>query len=267
MPVHPLLQAKLFKARAVLLAERLDLRALEQAERLAEAPLMLPAGSGLVALFRYGAVVLFDVQPLEETIFLKQLEPMLHGAHGRRETETLEIRITADAREGMAQQTLLLKAADIPRLQLVADILAKSVVLAEYEARIGAAFDNVEPLAAGMQQAGRAVHGASELLRHMGEALLSQHRMVGRVQAGEKPEALWEHPELEGLFLRLEDEFEIRERELAIERKLDVIARTAELLHDLQHTRQSLRVEWYIVILIVIEILLTLYEMFIRHHL
>jgi uncharacterized Rmd1/YagE family protein len=36
-------------------------------------------------------------------------------------------------------------------------------------------------------------------------------------------------------------------------------------VQDLLSTRHSLRVEWYIVILIVFEILLTLYEMFIKH--
>ena len=90
--------------------------------------------------------------------------------------------------------------------------------------------------------------------------------MVGRVEVSEKPELLWEYPELEKLYVRLEDEFEIRERHLALERKLGIISRTAETLLDLLNNRRSLRVEWYIVLLIVAEILLTLYEMFFQAH-
>jgi uncharacterized Rmd1/YagE family protein len=90
--------------------------------------------------------------------------------------------------------------------------------------------------------------------------------MVGRVAVGEKPELLWDQPALEGLYLRLEDEFELRERQEALERKLGVISRTAETLLELIQSRHALRVEWYIVALIVAEVLLTLYEMFFRGH-
>jgi uncharacterized Rmd1/YagE family protein len=54
------------------------------------------------------------------------------------------------------------------------------------------------------------------------------------------------------------DRFEV------VESKLDLIGRTIQTAIDLIQSRRSLRVEWYIVILIVFEIALTLYEMFIR---
>ena len=44
----------------------------------------------------------------------------------------------------------------------------------------------------------------------------------------DKPEIIWEHPNLERLYLRLEDEFEIRERHLALERKLNLVSHTAQ---------------------------------------
>lgn len=85
--------------------------------------------------------------------------------------------------------------------------------------------------------------------------------MVGRAQIGDKPELLWDHPGLERLNALLEDEFEIRERLAALDRKLELVARTERSLVDLISTRHALRVEWYIVILIAFEIVLTLYAM------
>jgi len=85
--------------------------------------------------------------------------------------------------------------------------------------------------------------------------------MVGRVEVSEKPEILWDRPYLERLYLRLEDEYELRERHVALERKLDVVSRTAQTLIDLVRDRSGLRVEWYIVVLIILEICLTLYQM------
>jgi hypothetical protein len=54
---------------------------------------------------------------------------------------------------------------------------------------------------------------------------------------------------------------EIVLREATLERKLDLISRTVETLVDLLQNKRSLRVEWYIVALIVFEILLTLYQL------
>jgi len=59
---------------------------------------------------------------------------------------------------------------------------------------------------------------------------------------------------------RLEDEFELRERHTAIERKLGLISRTSHTLLELLSNRH-MRVEWYIVVLIVLEILLSLYAL------
>ena len=94
--------------------------------------------------------------------------------------------------------------------------------------------------------------------------LLSEQMMVGRVEISEKPNALWDHPDLEDPYLRMESEFEIRERYAAMERKLNLISRTVHTLVELLHSKRSLWVEWSIVALIVIEIVLTLYTMFAR---
>jgi len=102
------------------------------------------------------------------------------------------------------------------------------------------------------------------LLKRLGKVLLDQQEMVGRVAILDKPDVLWDHPELERLYARLTDEFEIPDRFKAVESKPDLIGRTIQTAVNLAQSRSSHRVEWYIVILIVFEIVPTLYEMFIR---
>jgi hypothetical protein len=50
----------------------------------------------------------------------------------------------------------------------------------------------------------------------------------------------------------------------AVESKLNLIGRTIQTSIDLVQNRRGMRVEWYIVILIVVEIVLTLCDMFVR---
>jgi uncharacterized Rmd1/YagE family protein len=252
-------------ARALLVGRHIELRRLGHIEPLATNPVLIPVGGGgWAVLLRSGAVVLFGVAPIEEAAFLEHLSPFVRGALDNLETEQLTIQLDPQRSDGMDRDRLVLVDTDPARLQVVADILGKSVLLAEQEARVAQAFDRVEPLAEELQRRGRGVHRAGALVRHIGETLLIQHRMVGRGEVGDRPEILWERPELGRLFQHLEDEYEIRERQLALDRKLELIGNTASTLLDLLQSRRSLRVEWYIVILIVAEIALTLYELFLR---
>jgi len=254
-------------ARALLVGHRLDLRRLQQVQPVATNPLTLEvAGGGLAMLFRFGAVVFFDVKPMQEAAFLEDLAPFVAEPLAQPESESLDVIVDAARQEGLDRSGLTVPEADLPRLQVIADVLAKSVLLAEQEARVASAFDRVEPLAEQLQRHGRGTDSNLELTRHIGEILLIQHRTVGRAEIGDKPDILWERTDLERLFQRLDSEYELGERRQALQRKLDLIGNTAQTLLDLLQNRRSLRVEWYIVILIVVEIVLTLYELFIRAH-
>ena len=102
------------------------------------------------------------------------------------------------------------------------------------------------------------------LLRHVGRALLDELKMVARAEVTDRPEVIWDHPDLAHLYRRLEDELELQERAAILDRKLELISRTVETVLDLLQKRRSVRVEWYIVILIVAELALTLYQLFVR---
>ena len=252
------------KVRALLLGGRLELKGLESGRVLPALPLMISAGEqGFAVLFRYGAVVLFNVAPVEEVSFLHYLQPLLRDPFESPDTEVTEITIDPDKEERVENNVISVKDTAPERLQVVADIFAKSVVLDHYEQRIAGAFDRIEPLADQLQRKGRTDFRDMELLRHIGGTLLIQHTTVGRVEVGEKPEILWERPDLERLYVRLEDEYELHARHVALERKLDLISRTAETLLNLMQHKRSLRVEWYIVILIMAEIFLGLIDKFV----
>jgi uncharacterized Rmd1/YagE family protein len=100
------------------------------------------------------------------------------------------------------------------------------------------------------------------MLKVIGQSLLVRQRLTGRVEVEEKPDVLWDRFDLERLHARLADEYELKERAAALQRKLDVVGETARVLTDLIDASRSLRLEMAIVALIVIEVLFTFYEFF-----
>ena len=248
---------------ALYVGDRIDTRGFEPADALGLGPLALPIGGvGVAVVFRYGVVVLFNVGSAEERALFGRLSPHIVAPLPAPEIERARLQVKPDAEAPTdISGTILVRQSSTEIFQLVADVLAKNLVLAHYEARIAGIFDRIEPLAATLREKGRAGEYGRTLMRQIGDVLQMQHRMVGRVETDEKPEILWDHPEFDRLHLRLAEEYELRDRSRSLDRKLDVISRTVETLLGLVQNRTNLRVEWYILALIVAELILSIYPL------
>jgi uncharacterized Rmd1/YagE family protein len=135
-------------------------------------------------------------------------------------------------------------------------------VLARDEREVSSVFDTLEPFARTLAEKGRTPGGRRAILKHIGNALLVQHRVSGRVAVAEDPDVLWDRPDLSRLYSRLKDEYELKERVDGLSRKLAVISETAQALTDMIDTQRSLRLEVLIVALIAFEIAITFYQMY-----
>ena len=253
-----------FEVRAIHVGERLDVKGIEP--RLGPyLPVAIEVGSsGLAVLLRAGAVVLFNVDPIQQERFIADLGARVHGRAAHQEVERASVR-TGEA-DAVEPDSIVLRDLTIERLQVIADILGKSVVLARYEQDIAEAFTSIEPMAQQMKtQPGRLPWKQRDLVRTIGDAMLAEHSLVERAELLEKPDLLWDNAELDRLYARLEDEYELRERYLALDTKLGVVSRAAQTMLELAQTKRSLHVEYYIVALIVFEVVLGLYELIFRH--
>ncbi len=243
--------------RAWCLGERIDLKGIG-GERVSPVSVAVRIGVGRAIVFRHGVVVAFGTTADDESRFLQTLA--VSDPVATVESEDVTLRISGTGDEGPKDDTIELAGFDLPRFEVVADVLGKSVALSRYESRMTEVFRDIEPLAIELRAGGRRRPGQRDLVRQIGASLLMELTMVGRVEVDEKPEILWERADLERLHARLAEEFELRDRHRALERKLELATRTAKTLLDLLQNDRSLRVEWYILVVIVIELALMAYE-------
>lgn len=252
-------QAMQADVRALLVGSRIDTRHIAG---FVEPGKLVPAGVDAVFVFRYGVIVLFGASAEQEGELLAQLVGHIVDPLESPELETavIEVRPGRDEQVDPSGRIVLCEPTS-ERLLLTATVLARSVVLARDEIRIDEAFDRIEPLVAALQTRGRAGLPIRRVMQHVGEVLAARHRVVGRAQIVEKPGLLWDHPELDRLYGRLEIEYELGERARIIERKLAVIGDAVDVLLDLVQDKRSVRLELAIIGLIAFEIVLTLYGM------
>ena len=253
-------------AHALQIGDRINTAGFE-GQVLSSAPLAVRVGgNGIAVLFRYGVVVLIGLSSEEENEFLSRLHDRIFGKITSPEEEWAKIQVAKEAEEPIpVGGPILVKELSVERLLLVSDALAKSVVLGRDEREVANVFDTIEPFARELARLGKTSRNRSDLLKLLGNALLVQHRLSGRVAVGEKPDVLWDRPDLERLYARLEDEYELSERAETLNSKLAVISDTATTLSDIIDTKRALRLELTVVFLIAFEILVTFYEIYTRH--
>jgi uncharacterized Rmd1/YagE family protein len=250
-------------AHALHVGDRINTMGFE-GEALSAVPLAIQIGkTGIAVLFRYGVVVLIGLSPQDEADFLERLKPRIGGKLTRFDEETAVVAHASEAEDQVqAGGPIQLRDMSLERLLVIADVLAKSVVLADDERAVAKVFEIIEPFAKELADHGRTRRDRKGVLQLIGNALLVQHRVSGRVAIGEKPDALWDRPDLERLYARLEDEYELKERVDALSQKLAVVAETANTLADIIDTRRSLRLELIVVVLIAFEIVVTFYQIY-----
>ena len=255
-------------ARALCLGRRLKLAGLEaadfnQAEAISTSPLILRLGSGgFAALFPYGTVVLIGASQTEEEAFLQKLGDRIES---RLETPVVvvsEIEIGASGK--ISDDSITVQDLSPPCLIVVADALAKNVALTFEEAEVRKVLEVLEPLASDLASSGRLPWKRRRMLRTVGHALLINHRLLERVEVEERPELLPNHDEIWRLHERLAEAYQFKKRAKALSRKLDAIEAMTTALTELIDAQRGIRLETMIVLLIMFEISVYLYDLFLR---
>ncbi len=253
------------EARALLLGERLDHRGLprEGAPLADPVPLATPEGFTAFA-FRWGAVVFFGATEAQQAATVEMLKARVTAPLPKPVEESARI-VAGDEQDGVDPEGVIrLRDLSVPRLAVVADALAKSAALAHQEALLSEALDRLDPIVATLRTEGRLAASSRALHRQIGHALSARSRTTARVEAEDKPELLWDHPSLERLHARLADEYELKERSAALDRKLALIGDTTEGVLSLIHGRRALGLEVAVVVLVGIEVVFTFWEYLVK---
>lgn len=217
--------------------------------------------TGLAFVFRYGVVVTFGSASLHPDRLDAALAPFLDEPLAAAELEAANLSVRPGGEDRIEPDGVIVLADSSPeRLELVATVLSRSVVLARDEMLVSQAFDRAAPLVEELRGAGRVRLPIQAVMKMVGDALAARHRVTGAAQVDERPDLLWDHPALDRLYLRLEGEYELSERAEVLDDKLEALGDFAEVLLDIAQDKRSIRLEWAIILLIAFEIVLNLWE-------
>jgi len=214
-----------------------------------------------VHLFPFGCVVTFGMahhEAVDLVAYLRRIEPKLQDPQ---EPYIDECRLDV----GTPVLEIRDDSVGVPVLKdwvpgILSTVLSKSVALERVEVEIADLIDEVEPVVQDLAS-GRITPSDTKISRLAGRILSFRIDTVAYIQLLDKPDAAWDNLEAEEMYGRLAQFFELHDRYEKIQAKSAVLMDLTEVVTTYAHHHRGMRLEWAIILLIVFEIALSLFQM------
>lgn len=225
-----------------------------------------PAGDGYFFIFNFGTVCFFNINKDEQKVIIDQLATKYLLLPNIKEWDDYNLDIIKTKKRpihvGFNKATLT--ALTFESVDIIALILAESVTLEYYESLVDEVLDQSGNVAERLTKTGRLPGSMRDLSRSIGLSMSTKQLIVSNLYLLDKPDVVWDNETLEKLYRGMFRVFEIRERFMGIEFKLRTLQDNMALIGSLVTNRKAENLEVTIVFLILVEIGLFCYELFLH---
>lgn len=216
----------------------------------------------LAVLFDFGALVTIGLPSSERDRLIRSIGSRLAPEPHPPLTEDFLIELRPGGRLEVQFDRVILPEATLPAFKVISLLLAQSVAMDYYEEDVQDILTRSEAITRSLQIAGRLPGRVGDLVKFIGSCIATKNGVIATLALFDKPDAAWEVQSLDRLYNSLRLELELDDRFRALEAKLRMIQENLVLLVDLSQHRSTWRLEVTVVLLILFEVILTLWQMF-----
>lgn len=211
---------------------------------------------GDVFFFDYAVIVLWGFTIEEEQAFLKELKECERETIAKSHID--EFTFAYGSNMKIDEDQIMLDNKNIFTKLAISYGLAQSVKLANFEELLDKTIDHTKRLPIDLASRGKIGLTRGEISRKMGEIFIERNFINLHSEMLDTPEFFWDHPDLEVYYRRTVHYLDLAKRVEILNKRLAVVHELFEILsNELKHQHSS-RLEWTIIILIVIEVMIAL---------
>jgi len=207
-------------------------------------------------LTKFGAVTFWNVPYRLRTQFLQELKSY---AKAKRESypydEDTKVMFGGEI-DKVTFEKIFLSHLDVNHIKIISYVLSQSVALERYEDEIESSLSEIGAIVENLKTSGKAMLREREVLKQIGRVLSVKQTAVAHLSLFDKPEEVWESPELENLYNKLNSEYDLRVRFDVLDEKTNYLSDISQMLMNFLAEKRNARLEIIIIILIFIEIVL-----------
>lgn len=143
---------------------------------------------------------------------------------------------------------------NVEKIKIISYVLSQSVALERYEDDIESSLSELETVVDNLKTQGKALFSEKELLKQIGRVFSVKQTTVVHLALFDKPESIWESPDLETLYNRMSSEYDLKIRFDVLDKKINYLSDISKMMMEFLAEKRNAFLEIVIIVLIVIEI-------------
>lgn len=212
-----------------------------------------------VYVFKYGTVSFFGFAATEISEFLQNIRPFCKAYFAERLHD--EFIVETNAREDkVSHNKITIALAERKVLQIIMLNVSQSVALDYYSELTSQLLEDTNRHTEIMERRGRLAISGKNLKKFIGKTLLLKNTIAANLYIFDSPDAIWEDERLDKLYTELKKNLDLTERFRSVTEGLAIVKDNLELFKDTLQYRNSIFLEWIIIVLIAIEVIHFFFE-------
>ncbi|WP_194767367.1 RMD1 family protein [Tamlana sp. I1] len=207
-----------------------------------------------IYIFQYGMVSFFNMTAIEIETALSRIKPVCDHYFSEQLSETVEIIIKPNTLKVQFDHVILPEI-DEEMIRLVMLNTSQSVALSRFSEITEELLVETHKHTSFLEQKGKLDISGNKLKRFIGRVLNIKNKISENLYIFDSPEITWENEQLNRLNQDLKRTFDLKDRYRLIHDRIEIIKENLELFKDIMDHKESSRLEWIIIILIVIEVI------------
>jgi required for meiotic nuclear division protein 1 len=213
----------------------------------------------LIYVFKYGIVCFLNYSEVEMTAFIQVISPYCKTLLGEKLSEEFDIE-TNTPKNKLGYNKIEITTADIEVLRLIMLNVSQSVALDHFNHQTNILLEETNYHTQILEKKGKLDLSGINLKKYIGRTLNIKNRIAENLYIFDSPEETWEDENLNKLDIGLKKTFDLQARFRTIQEGLQIVKENLELFKDLLQYRNSVVLEWIIIILILVEVVNLLIE-------
>ena len=207
-----------------------------------------------IYVFQYGVVAFFNHNSAEINAFAKQLNPTAPDWKEQELSETMKVLVEPGGSHRVAFDQVTITDFDPEAIRLIMLNTAQSVALDKYLEITDELLEQTNRYIDKLEGQGKLAISGKRLKQFIGHVLKIKNQISENLYIFDSPDIAWENEELNGLNLALKQTFDLKDRYRYIYERTAIIKEDLELFKDIMDHRESSKLEWIIIILILVEV-------------
>lgn len=206
-----------------------------------------------IYVFQFGMISFFNVDSSEIEQIIEFLKPASNNYFSEKLSEEVTVTVCKDILK-VEFNTIVLPKIDNEMIRLVMLNTSQSVALNRYGEITEELLIETNLHTKYLERNGKLDISGNKLKRFIGKALNIKNGILENLYIFDSPEITWESEQLNELNNNLKQSFDLKDRYRRIHERIEIIKENLELFKDIMEHKESSRLEWIIIILILVEV-------------